>query len=88
MINPPIQKGFIGDDVEALFGERGFSESVRDISAKNEKVLSCSNRIENPCASLIDTVSVCFVQYSGLTRAGKPSHVQRALYRPSRAFIT
>jgi hypothetical protein len=34
MVDPPVKKGFIWDDVEALFGRRGLSESIRNISAK------------------------------------------------------
>jgi hypothetical protein len=47
MIDPPVQKSIIRNDVEALFGRRSLSKSVRHVCAKNEETLCRSHRVEH-----------------------------------------
>jgi hypothetical protein len=82
MVDPPVKKSFIRNDVEALFGGRGLSKCVRNIRAKNKKILSSRNGVENSGASLIDSISIHLVKYPGLAGA------QRAITRATSLIPT
>ncbi len=71
MVDPPIDESFVGNDVETLFGRRGLGECIGNIGTKNQKVLSRQNRVEDPTASLINTVGICLIENSGLARTRK-----------------
>ncbi len=70
MINPPIKKSFVGNDVKALFRGWRFSGWVGYVSPKYQKILCSRNRIEDYGACLVHTVSVSLVKNTSLTGAG------------------
>ena len=43
---PPVAEGFVRAYVEPLFGRWGFTESVADVGAKDDEVLSSSGSIK------------------------------------------
>jgi len=69
VINPPVKKRLVGDDVKALFWRRSFSKSVGNVSPKYQQIFSSQNRVKDSASRLVHTVCVCRIENAGLTGA-------------------
>jgi hypothetical protein len=69
MVDPPVKECLIWYDIEALFGGRSLSKHIRYIRTKYEQTFSRRNGVKDSGPSLIDTVSIDFVEYPCLTGA-------------------
>ncbi len=87
MVDPPIDKCFVGNYVETLLWRRGLGERIGNIGTKNKKVLHRRNKVEDPTPSLINTVGICLIENLGLAECRDLSQVHRALYLLSKALI-
>ena len=63
-----------------MFWGWGFGKHIRNVSAKNEEVLTSQDRIEETGAGLVDAVGVRLVQYFNRCRSRQPvTHTARFL---------
>jgi hypothetical protein len=70
VVDPPIMKGLVWVDEEALFECWCLSKHIRDISAMDDQVLSSRYCIKDPGTCLVNTItSVREVQNTNLSQA-------------------
>jgi hypothetical protein len=69
MVDPPVKECLIWYDIEVLFGGRSLGKRIRYIHTKYEQTFSRCNGVKDSGASLINTVSIGFVEYPCLTGA-------------------
>ncbi len=62
----------IWTDIEALFWGGGLCECVRNVSAKNEEILTGGDCVEETGAGLVNTICVRFVENRDLARTRGP----------------
>jgi hypothetical protein len=62
-------EGLVRSNIKALFGRQGLGKRIGHIGAKDEKIFSRQNSIENYGASLIYAVGVSIVQNPNLAQS-------------------
>ena len=68
VVHPPVAEGLGRSYIETLFCWGSFCKRIGDIGTEDDHVFGGSDSIENACTHLVNTICICILKDSSLTR--------------------